>query len=337
MSTNHRERIRLFALQASRDYGQKVSRALGVPLSPHEEREFEDGEHKARPLCNVRGTDAFVVHSLYSDSAQSVNDKLCRLLFFLGALKDAGAQRVTAVIPYLGYARKDRRTKPRDPVTTRYVAQLFEAVGVDRVLTMDVHNLAAFQNAFRCPTDHLEAKNLFVAHLKDELRGEAVAVVSPDPGGVKRAEDFGATLGQALGQPVPLAFMEKKRSEGVVSGEQMVGDLRGRNAVIVDDLVSSGTTLVRSAKACRSLGAHRVQACATHGIFVGAANDILAEPVLEQIIVTDTLPPFRLDPGLAAQKVTVLESAGLVAEAIARIHSGGSVVELLEYHLSSCT
>lgn len=337
MAADDRAGIRLFALNATRDYGEKIGRALGLPLSPHEEREFEDGEHKARPLANVRGADVFVVHSLYSDSAQSVNDKLCRLLFFLGALKDAGAREVTAVVPYLGYARKDRRTKPRDPVTTRYVAQLFEALGVGRFVTMDVHNLAAFQNAFRCTTVHLEAKNLFVAHLKKELRGEAVAVVSPDPGGVKRAEDFGATLGQALGQPVPLAFMEKKRSEGVVSGEQMVGDLRGRHAVIVDDLISSGTTLLRAAKACRSLGAHRVQACATHGIFVGAANDILADPVLERIVVTDTLPAFRLDAGLVAQKVAVLESAGLVAEAIARMHSGGSIVELLEYQASSPT
>jgi ribose-phosphate pyrophosphokinase len=155
------EEIRLFALHSNHNFGEKVSKALGIPLSAHEERDFEDGEHKARPLENVRGKDVFVIHSLYSDARQSVNDKLCRMLFFLGALRDASAGRITAVIPYLCYARKDRKTKSRDPVTTRYVAALMEAVGVDRVVTMDVHNLAAYQNTFRCRTDHLEAKQTF--------------------------------------------------------------------------------------------------------------------------------------------------------------------------------
>ena len=121
----------LFALHASHDFGQRVSDALGIPLAPHEEREFEDGEQKARPLISVRGADVYVLHSLYGDSVQSGNDKLLRLLFFIGALKDAAAARITAVVPYLAYARKDRKSKPRDPVTTRYVASLFEAVGTD--------------------------------------------------------------------------------------------------------------------------------------------------------------------------------------------------------------
>src|SRR5512135_3205205 len=141
------EPIHLFALNASRAFGERVAQRLGMPLSPHEERDFEDGEHKARPLASVRGADVFVIQSLYGEPGQGVNDKLCRLLFFIGALRDASAGRVTAVVPYLCYARKDRKTQARDPVTTRYVAALFEAVGTDRVLTLDVHNLAAFQNA----------------------------------------------------------------------------------------------------------------------------------------------------------------------------------------------
>ena len=153
----------LFALDATREFGEKVALHLGLPLSPHEEQGFDDGEHKSRSLVNVRGRDVFVVHSLHSDAAQSVNDKLCRLLFFIGALKDASAASVTAVVPYLAYARKDQKSKPRDPVTTRYVARMFEAAGTDRVVTMDVHNLAAFQNAFRCPTEHLEANTQFEA------------------------------------------------------------------------------------------------------------------------------------------------------------------------------
>lgn len=150
------DELMLFALDASRDFGEAVSRELGTALAAHEEREFEDGEHKSRPLVNVRGRDVYVMQSLYGDAKQSVNDKLCRLLFFLGALRDASAARVTAVVPYLGYARKDRKSKARDPVTTRYVATLFEAVGTDCVVTLDVHNLAAYQNAFRCRTEHLE-------------------------------------------------------------------------------------------------------------------------------------------------------------------------------------
>jgi hypothetical protein len=142
----------LFALEASAELGRAIAAALGQQLASHEERDFEDGEHKSRPLDDVSGADVYVVQSLHSGPQQSANDKLCRLLFFIGALKDAGAARVTAVSPYLCYARKDRRTKPNDPVTTRYVASLFEAVGTDGVVTLEVHNPAAFENAFRCRT-----------------------------------------------------------------------------------------------------------------------------------------------------------------------------------------
>jgi ribose-phosphate pyrophosphokinase len=172
--------LRVFALNASGEFGGNVAAALDIPLSEHEEREFEDGEHKIRPLENVRGTDVFVIHSLVSDDTQSVNDKLVRFLFMLGAVRDAAAARVTAVAPYLCYMRKDRKTQPRDPLSSRYVAQLFEAVGVDRVITLDVHNLAAYQNAFRCGTEHLEAKNTFVKFIMPMLHTPQVAVASPD-------------------------------------------------------------------------------------------------------------------------------------------------------------
>jgi ribose-phosphate pyrophosphokinase len=320
----------LFALATSRAYGERVASELGVALARHEEREFEDGEHKARPLENVRGRDVYVIHSLYGEPGMSANDKLVRLLFFIGALKDASAARVTAICPYLAYARKDRRSKPRDPVGSRYVAQLFEAVGSDRMVTLDVHNLAAYQNAFRIPAEHLEARGLFVvwfaAHLQD---GAPVVVVSPDAGGVKRADAFRDALSQALDRPVGSAFMEKRRSEGVVSGEAVVGEVSGATAIIVDDLISSGTTLARAAAACSALGARRVFAAATHGLFVGAADKVLAESVLEKVLVTDSVPPLRLPPGLLDGRVEVLETAPLLAEAISRLHHGGSLVELL--------
>lgn len=319
----------LFALDASRPYGERVATALGVALCAHEEREFEDGEHKARPLENVRGKDVYVIQSLYAEPGMSANDKLVRLLFFIGAVKDASAARVTAVCPYLAYARKDRRSKPRDPVSSRYVAQLFEALGTDRVLTLDVHNLAAYQNAFRIPAEHLEASGLFVAWFAARLQDEAVVVVSPDVGGVKRAEAFRQALARALGRPVAAAFMEKSRSEGVVSGEAVVGDVGGRTAIIIDDLISTGTTLARAAAACKALGAKRVYAAASHGVFVGAAGQVLADPALAKVLVTDTIPPFRLPPALVGSRVEVLASAPLFAEAIRRLHSGGSLVELL--------
>jgi len=319
----------LFALDTSRPYGERVGKALGIALCAHQEREFEDGEHKARPLENVRGKDVYVIHSLYGEPGMSANDKLVRLLFFIGALKDASAARVTAVCPYLAYARKDRRSKSRDPVSSRYVAQLFEALGTDRVLTLDVHNLAAYQNAFRIPAEHLEASGLFVAWFAARLQDEAVVVVSPDVGGVKRAEAFRQALARALGRPVTAAFMEKSRSEGVVSGAAVVGDVGGRTAIIIDDLISTGTTLARAAAACKALGANRVYAAASHGVFVGAAGQVLADPALDKVLVTDTIPPFRLPAALLDSRVEVLASAPLFAEAIRRLHSDGSLVELL--------
>ena len=320
----------LFALEATRAWGEAVASRLGLPLAPHEEREFEDGEHEARPLVSVRGRDVYVLQSLYGDGAQSVTDKLCRLLFFIGALKDAAAAHVTAVVPYLGYARKDRKSKPRDPVTTRYVAGLFEAVGTDRVLTLDVHNLAAYQNAFRCGTEHLEANGMFVTHFVPLVGQREVVVVSPDAGGIKRAEGFRLRLAAALGRSVAAAFAEKHRSEGVVSGDLIVGDVAGRCAIIVDDLIGAGTTVLRTATACRRLGAGSVYAAASHGLFVGSAPQTLADQALSGLVVTDSVPPFRLPPGAVRDKLVVLPTAPLFAEAIARIHGGGSITALLE-------
>lgn len=320
--------LMLFAVQASRAYGEQVGAALGVPLASHEERDFEDGEHKIRPLVSVRNRDVFVIQSLHADQSASVNDKLCKLLFFIGALKDAAATTVTAVVPFLCYSRKDRKTQPRDPVTTRYVAALFEAVGTDRIVTVDVHNLMAYQNAFRCRTEHLEATNLFVEYFAGILGDAEVAVVSPDPGGVKRADRFQGALSRRLGRPVTNAFVEKYRAGGVVRGEALIGEVKGRATIILDDLISTGGTLARAARACRAAGATRVFAAATHGLFVGKAEVLLSDPAVERVVVTDTVPPFRLTPG-AASNLTVLASAPLVAEAIRRVHSGGSLVDLL--------
>lgn len=243
-------------------------------------------------------------------------------MFFLGALRDASAGRLTAVIPHLCYGRKDRRTTPRDSVTTRYLAEMLESVGVDRVVAIDAHNPAAFDNAFRCRTDHLGAVGLFVQHFADLARREPVTVMSPDVGGIKRAELFREALASAADAEIPGAFMEKRRSRGVVSGDAVVGSVEGRTAIILDDLISSGTTLRRTAAACRDRGA------ATHGLFTGNAGDAIGDPTLDEVAITDTIPPFRLDPELVRRKVSVLDATGLIAEAIHRIHTGGSIVGL---------
>ena len=305
-----------FALKGSRPFAERVAERLGVPIAPHEERRFEDGEHKARPLQSVRGHDAFVLHSLYGDEDESANDKLCRLLFFCGALRDAGAAGVTVVTPYLCYARKDRRTKPSDPVTTRYVAVLLEAIGIDRVIAVEVHNVAAFENAFRCPTIHIECAPLLAAHFAPLLRGEDVVAVSPDAGGAKREERFRQELQLLVGNWVGSAFMEKSRSGGVVSGDLLSGNVRGKVAVIVDDLISTGGTLVRAAKACRAAGATKVLTAAAHGLFMGGSPELIAEPALDGIVVTNTVPLFRLPAAAASKRVEVIDASDAVAAAI---------------------
>jgi ribose-phosphate pyrophosphokinase len=247
--------FRLFALHATDGLGRQIAAALGQPLASHEERDFEDGEHKGRPLDNARDADVYVVQSLHGGPAESANDKLCRLLFFIATLKDAGAARVTAIAPYLCYARKDRRTKPNDPVTIRYIASLFEAVGTDVVVTLDVHNPAAFENAFRRPTVALTAAPLFVDYART-LSEDSLCVVSPDPGGVKRAELFREALESAIGEPVGKGFADKHRSKGVVTGDLFVGDVAGATALVIDDLISTGGTLQRAARAARDGSSH---------------------------------------------------------------------------------
>jgi len=320
--------LRLFALRATAELGEAIASGLGAPLAAHEERQFEDGEHKTRPLDPVGGMDVYVVQSLHGGPEESANDKLCRLLFFIGALKDAGAARVTAVAPYLCYARKDRRTKPNDPVITRYVASLFAAVGADAIVTLEAHNPAAFENAFHCRAVALPAASLFIGYA-EALKDERLCVVSPDPGGVKRAELFREALEAKLGRPVGKGFADKHRSAGVVSGDLFVGDVEGATALIVDDLISTGNTLLRAAQAARRAGAKRVIALVAHGLFMPGSAEVIADPAIERFVVADAVPPFRLGAGPARAKVDLIPSAPLFAETIRRLHTGEALTDLL--------
>lgn len=311
----------LFALDASRAFGETVAGELGVSLAPHEERRFEDGEHKARPLASVRGRDAYVVQSLHGGPDESVNDKLVKLLFFAGALRDARAARVTAVIPYLAYSRKDRRTRPRDPLSSRYMAQLLETAGVETVVTLEVHNVSAFENAFRIETVHLDTCSLFSAHAQGFGWNGPVVVASPDPGGMKRAQLFREALSLRLGREAGFAFLEKRRTGGEVSGSLMAGDVRDALVLVLDDLISTGHTMARAARTFLDNGAARVTAYAAHGLFVTGAEQAVAAPALSGIVVTDTVPPFRLDSQLRSRIETV-SAAPVFAEAIRRLHRG---------------
>ena len=312
----------MFSLAPANPFAQALADALGVTLSPHEERLFPDGERKLRPLVGPRGADAYVVHSLHGGPTDSPHDKLCRLLMFIATLKDHGAARVTAVVPYLAYARKDQQTKPHDPVNLRYVAQLFDAVGVAQLIVLEAHNVAAFQNAFRCPTVHLSAHPLFGELAQEIAATGPLAVASPDPGGVKRALLWREALKERMGRPVNFAMIDKRRSAGVLSGGQLVaGEVEGATVLLLDDLIASGETLQRSAAALRRAGAKDVIGCAAHGLFVDKAPQLLVADGLSRLVVTDSVPPFRLpDDGPVRAKLHVVSAAPLFAEAIRASH-----------------
>jgi ribose-phosphate pyrophosphokinase len=305
--------IAVFAPAASGTLGARIAAALRVALSPHEEVAFSGREYKVRALEAVRGRSVYVIQSLFGDAVGSANDRLCQLLFFINALKDGGAANVTACVPYLAYARQDRRAAPGDPLTARYVAQLFEAVTVDRVVTLDVHNLAAFENAFRCPTVHIEAATLFARHFAATAVGD-YAVVSPDIGGVKRAHRFRELLETAMGRTVTFALMDKVRIGGIVSGSLFAGDVAGRRVIVVDDLISSGTTVLRAIDTCRRAGAVRIDVAATHASFSPEAQRLFESNGPESVVVTDSV---ALDPSFARHNgLTVLSAAALFADAI---------------------
>jgi ribose-phosphate pyrophosphokinase len=309
--------MKLFAPTLSAMIANKVADSLGTRLAASEEREFDGGEHKMRPLEDVRGQDAFVIHSLCGSAEASANDRLCRLLFFVGALKDAGARRVTAVVPYLAYARKDRRTQPLDPVTTRYVAAMFEAVGVDCVVVLDVHNDAAFDNAFRIQTVRVEAAETFAAAVASRVGERRVVIASPDVGGIKRAQKFREIVNRELGRDSDFAFVEKRRAGGVVSGDALVGSVEDADVVYYDDMIASGTTLLRAVGAARRAGARRIHVAAPHAAFLPAASKLFQPDGPETVMVSDSVALRAAFTPFLQGSLQVCSVAPLLARTIA--------------------
>ena len=323
----------LVSLSESIDLGRAVAAEAGLALSPLEERSFEGGEFKLRPIESVREQTTFIWQSLSSSAPAPVCARLIRLLFLLQGLRDAGAARRIAVIPYLAFARKDRRTQPHDPVTSRYVAELLEATGVDRILTFDVHNPAALDNAFRIPIDHLSALPLLVDHFAERLGEAAICVVSPDVGGVKRAQLFRELLESRLARPVEMAFLEKRRALSVVSGGRLVGEVGQAHVIVIDDLCATGGTLIRAARACREAGAAAVHAAFTHAPQLEGIDALLAAEAISDIVCTDSAIEraawqSRLEGG---GRLRVVSIAPLFGQALRRIVAGRALDPLLSH------
>jgi ribose-phosphate pyrophosphokinase len=322
----------IFAPAESRALALAASRESGIELATLEEREYEGGEFKLRPLQSVRDHTVFVVQSLAETREAPIALRLVRLLFLLQGLRDAGASHVTALIPYLAYARKDRRTKPRDPVYTRYVAQLLEATGVDRVIALDVHNASALDNAFRIPTDHLTALPMMAQHFKQQLVGGAWAVASPDIGGIKRAQQFRELLERQLDRDVELVFIEKRREGGVVSGGAIVGNAVGRNIIVLDDLCASGVTLIRAAKSLRAAGATSVHTAVTHTPIESGLAALIATEEITQVVVTDSVgSSMSLDHAAHSNKLRILPIGPLLGCAMVRTIRGEPLAPLMEH------
>jgi ribose-phosphate pyrophosphokinase len=322
----------LVSLSESRALALAVADEAHLPLLPVEERRFDGGEFKLRPLESVRGRTVFVLQSLAGRRDTSACDRLLRLLFLVQGLRDAGARPV-AVVPYLAFARKDRRTQLRDPVSSRYVAELLEAAGVRRVIGLDVHNVAAFDNAFRVPTDHLSALPMMVDHFARTLPdGARITVLSPDVGGIKRAQILRERLASRIGRDVELAFVEKRRAQEVVSGGRLIGEVGGREVIVLDDLCATGGTLLRAARTCLSAGAASVQAAVTHLPLAAGHDAVLAADEISRTVATDSVCDPYISARAAAEpgKLTLLSIATLIGEVLRSMVDGRPIAPLLE-------
>jgi ribose-phosphate pyrophosphokinase len=306
--------LKLLAGSANPELSARISSELGVPLTDTRLRRFADGEINVKIEDSMRGHDVFVIQP----TCPPVNEHLMELFIILDALRRASAGRVTAVIPYYGYARKERKTQPREPITAKLVANFITLAGADRLLLLDLH-AEAIEGFFDVPTDHLSPFRIFAEHLR-EMNLHNLTVVAPDAGGGRRAEAVANQL------QAPIAFGYKRRPEEDQSEVIAVsGDVKGRDCVIVEDIITTGGTISKLAQSLRNQGATRVLVAATHPVLTGDAVARLRAAKIEEVIVTDSVPiaPENLGP-----PITVLSVAPLLAEAIIRVHENRSVSEL---------
>ncbi len=309
------ERIRIFSGNATPDLASKITKNLGVPLGKANVSIFSDGETRVEINENVRGMDVFIIQS----TCPPVNVTLMELLIMIDAMKRASAYRITAVIPYYGYARQDRKVAPRAPISAKLVADLIATAGANRVLSMDLH-AGQIQGFFNIPVDNLFATPVLLDYIKENYSDNTV-IVSPDTGGVVRARAFATRMG------VGLAIIDKRR-EGPNEAQVMniIGNVQGKRVVVLDDLIDTAGTVVQAAQALQEAGALDVSVCCTHPVLSGPAIERLENSDIKEIIVTDTIPLH--DGARTCRRIKILSVAGLLSEAVRRIYYDDSVSSL---------
>jgi ribose-phosphate pyrophosphokinase len=310
--------LSIFAGGANRPLAEATAAYMGIRLSQVDLTRFSDGEIFVRVGDNVRSADVYVIQPTCSP----VNDNLMELLVMVDALRRASAGSITAVLPYYGYARQDRKVAPRTPITAKLIADLLTAGGVNRVVAIDLH-AGQIQGFFSQPFDHLYANRVFLDYLQPKFRDSPPVFVSPDAGGVERARAYAKRMN------TDLAIIDKRRERANVSEVMhVIGEIKGRDCIILDDMIDTAGTLCNGAQALTDAGARRVYACATHPVLSGSAIERIAKSVLQEVVVTDTIP---LRAGAEQTgKFKVLTVASLLGEAIRRIHAGDSVSSLFD-------
>jgi len=306
----------VFSGRSNPAFSASVCETLGIQPGSIETTQFSDGEISVEIGDNVRGGDVFVIQSTSTPG----NDNLMELLIIIDALKRSSAGRITAALPYFGYARQDRKVKPRVPITAKLVADMLTTAGADRVLTMDLH-AGQMMGFFDIPVDNLFALPIMIPYLHAKYGSENVTIVAPDVGGVERARFFATRLANA-----PIAVIDKRRAgPNMIASMNVVGEVAGQTCIIVDDMADTGGTLMKAAQTLIEEGAKKVVACCVHAVLSGDSRKRLNESPIEEVIVTDTVPHSK---GGAGDKLTVLSVAPIFAEAIRRIHSDDSVSSL---------
>ena len=315
MYRNMYRKLSILSGNANKPLAGEVANFLGIPLGEARVNQFSDGEIMVHIDENVRGSDVFVVQS----TCAPVNDNLMELLLITDALKRASAGRITAVIPYYGYARQDRKAQPRVPISSKLVADIITAAGINRLLTIDLH-AGQIQGFFNIPVDHLYAAPIILKYVNDNLLGNLV-VVSPDAGGAERARAFAKRL------DTPLAIVDKRREKANVSEVMnVIGNVGGKDTLLLDDMIDTAGTIVQAAKALKDQGANRVFAACTHGVLSGPAIDRVNTSVIDRLIVTNTIPMG--EKMTRCDKIIQLSTAPILGEAIRRIHEETSVSSL---------